>query len=209
VRDYLEEGTLNCLPAVAEAPFNAELPQMEIPQVCDEDDDLTRLITTKQGLLVGYAMKYGRVRIQAAAEDIVSISLIAALEKSLAGWRPEYSWETYIKKIIHNRSIDYHRQSASERSKVRRLEASRDIPDFPEPDDLDAMEAYSSERYRVADECLRRLPIEHQQAFVLYVQGQDQNKIAEVLSVSQPTVSRWITKTRDALLKMPEIQEIQ
>jgi RNA polymerase sigma-70 factor (ECF subfamily) len=158
-----------------------------------------RLVPMIPGLL-RYALSM--TRDQQQAEDLVSDTLVRALERS-GTFREESSLATWLHRILHNLAVDRFRQE--------REVPAEDIADLVEQDwrhdaytvDAAVVVARAETRDEMLD-ALIRLPFVYRSAVVLHdAHGLTSRQVAEVQDTSLPAAKQRLRRGRMMLVSAP------
>jgi RNA polymerase sigma-70 factor, ECF subfamily len=164
-----------------------------------EDEDALAALYDRYGR-VAYGLALRIVRDQALAEDAVQEAFLAVW-RTAGSFRPERAKaSTWILTLVHRRAVDVVRREERRRA-APLVEGAEEVDERALPTDE---EVQLTDRRRLVQEALRRLPVEQREALELaYYGGLTQSELAERLSVPLGTIkSRMFTglgRLRDLL----------
>jgi len=132
------------------------------------------------------------------AEDIMQESFLSAFE-NINSWSGKVSFGAWLKKIVHNRSIDYLKKSSRYTFEdIGMMEGAKAV--FQ--DDLLADEVPDIRLKRVMS-AIRELPSKWREIISLYFfEGYDHDEISEILSISPSTSRSNISRARQKIIEI-------
>ena len=130
------------------------------------------------------------------AEDIMQESFLSAFE-NINSWSGKVSFGAWLKKIVHNRSIDYLKKSSRYTFEdISMLEGAKAVLQ----DDFLNDEAPDVRLKRVMT-AIRELPSKWREIISLYFfEGYDHDEIGEILSISPSTSRSNISRARQKII---------
>ena len=174
----------------------------------DAFDDLMKRY---KGQIYAYLLR--SVKNYEDAEEL-TIEVFFKVYRALGTWKPQARFSTWLYKIAHNLSIDFHR------AKSRRQTYSLDDEEFPvdEPTAADLWsnpewEVEEKDRHRIIREAIDQLSPKQKAVFMLNrYQGLQIKEITEVLGMAEGTVKihlhRAVKKLQTLLLPLWETNDI-
>ena len=174
-------------------------------------DAFDELMKRYKGQIYAYLLR--SVKNYEDAEEL-TIEVFFKAYRALDTWKPQARFSTWLYKIAHNLSIDFHR------AKSRRQTYSLDDEEFSvdEPTAVDMWsnpewEIEEKDRHRVIREAIDQLSPKQKAVFVLNrYQGLQIKEITEVLGMAEGTVKihlhRAVKKLQTLLLPLWETNDI-
>jgi RNA polymerase sigma factor (sigma-70 family) len=172
-------------------------------------DELGGHLHEMQDRLLRFSLTVARVQSPADGEDLVSEAFCKAFEAFESGWRPNHSWEAWLKSVILHLNVTHHRKDAAARRAFGRLVVLLNLEVVPHYSPAEETRQFHEDMRQTLHDCLDQLSPYEREAFELSTLGDvKQYEIADLLGVSQPTVSRLIKSARDQLKQMTTAREL-
>ncbi len=168
----------------------------DLIQACKEGDQKAQFRIYKLYYKAMYNISLRIVNDPADAEDIMQESFLTAFEE-IGTFSGTVSFGAWLKRIVHNRSIDLLRKN----NKM----TFEDIETIRESDVLCPEEAISAEdtgsRIKKVIEALSRLSAGCRNIFTLYfLEGYDHEEISQILSISPSTSRSQLSRARSQVI---------
>lgn len=162
---------------------------------CETDEAFTRMVTQYQTAIRRMCLIHLRDR--SAAEDAVQETFLKAYTH-MDTFRSESTERTWLMSIAINTCRDMNR-SAWFRHTEKRIT----------PEDVDASVPPQDEDALALAEAIRRLPVRHREAVLLYYyQDMTLQEVADVLHTAPSTVSKRLSQARDRLRLLLDAETI-
>lgn len=147
---------------------------------------------------VAYSLAYRIVGDRGTAEDVVQEAFLSVWRQAASYRRERGSPRTWLLSIVHHRSIDRLRSTASSGSTIPYEDLPQDREDTSKPSIW--QQAWNNTRGDIVRRALERLPSEQKKSIELaYFSGYTQSEIAELMGVPLGTVKG---RMRIGLLKL-------
>ncbi len=163
------------------------------------DDGFEELVRRDQRPIVSYV--YRMTGDYEAALDLTQ-DVFIKVYGSLARYRPEYKFSTWIYRIAHNTAIDHLRRQSTREHELRARSADGDTYERPVASDAPTPEQLSerAERRAEIEDVVQNLPAAYRELIVLR-HGHDLNydEIAEVTGLPLGTVKNRIFRAREVM----------
>ena len=174
-------------------------------------DAFDELMKRYKGQIYAYLLR--SVKNYEDAEEL-TIEVFFKAYRALDTWKPQARFSTWLYKIAHNLSIDFHR--AKSRRPTYSLDDEEFAVDEPTAADLwsnPEWEIEEKDRHRVIREAIDQLSPKQKEVFVLNrYQGLQIKEITEVLGMAEGTVKihlhRAVKKLQTLLLPLWETNDI-
>lgn len=156
---------------------------------------------------VAYSLAYRIVGDRGSAEDVVQEAFLSVWRQAGSYRRERGSPRTWLLSIVHHRSIDRLRSSASSGSTIPYEDLPQDREDVSKPSIW--QQAWNNTRGDIVRRALERLPSEQKKSIELaYFSGYTQSEIAELMGVPLGTVKGRMRIGLQKLRSMLVSQEI-
>jgi RNA polymerase sigma factor (sigma-70 family) len=138
------------------------------------------------------------------AEDIVQESFLAAFT-SLDSFRGEVPFESWLKRIVINRSIDQYRKQ-----KFITEELDESIHTAYEEPEWDIGDVSDTEFINEVKKCINQLADGYRTILSLYlIEGYDHDEISQILKISASTSRSQYTRAKRKLYELFEIKNVK
>lgn len=180
-------------------PYALPIEESDLVAACQarEERAFRLLYNHYAPLLMSMAMRY--TSRSEEAEDILQESFIKIF-KSIEQFKPEGSFEGWIKRILVNTAINhFHKQN-----RLRERSSSLEEAAIFQNEDADAIDQLSAEE--LIDQ-VRQLPEGYRLVFNMYViEGYDHQEIAKMLNISTGTSRSQLAKAKKKLKETLQAQ---
>lgn len=157
-----------------------------------------RLLAENGGALTRLAASY--TNSTADRDDLVQ-EIALAIWRGLPHFRGECSERTFLFRIAHNRAVTYLIR--------RRAQKVEDVAGFDVPDTAPNPEAglARSQRGSQLRRAVHSLPLLYRQVVTLMLEGMEYDEMAQVLGISESNVGARLTRARQMLRELMEVQK--
>jgi RNA polymerase sigma-70 factor (ECF subfamily) len=184
--------TLNRVAALADADLVRRA-------IRGRDDGFEELVRRYQRPIVSYV--YRMTGNYDAALDLTQ-DVFIKVYGSLARYRPEYKFSTWIYRIAHNTAIDHLRRQSTREQELNGTSADGGIYERPVASDAPTPEQLSerAERRAEIEDVIQGLPPSYRELIVLrHAHDLSYDEIAEVTGLPLGTVKNRIFRAREAM----------
>jgi RNA polymerase sigma-70 factor (ECF subfamily) len=188
----LASPTLNRVAALAD-------PALVRRAIRGRDDGFEELVRRYQRPIVSYV--YRMTGDYEAALDLTQ-DVFIKVYSSLARYRPEYKFSTWIYRIAHNTAIDHLRRQTTRVQELHGTSAEGDAYERPVASDAPTPEQLSerAERRTEIEDVIQQLPAGYRELIVLrHAHDLSYDEIAEVTGLPLGTVKNRIFRAREAM----------
>jgi RNA polymerase sigma-70 factor, ECF subfamily len=156
---------------------------------------------------VAYSLAYRIVGDRGTAEDVVQDAFLSVWRQAATFRRERGAVRTWLMSIVHHRSIDRLRSTASAGATIPYEELPEDKEESNKPSIW--QQAWNNVRGDIVRRALERLPVEQKKSIELaYFSGYTQSEIAELMGVPLGTVKGRMRIGLQKLRSMLLAQEI-
>ncbi|MFN2598234.1 MAG: sigma-70 family RNA polymerase sigma factor [Pyrinomonadaceae bacterium] len=184
--------TLNRVAALAD-------PALVRRAIRGRDDGFEELVRRYQRPIVSYV--YRMTGDYESALDLTQ-DVFIKVYGSLARYRPEYKFSTWIYRIAHNTAIDHLRRQTTREQELSVKSADGETYERPVASDAPTPEQLSerAERRAEIEDVIRQLPASYRELIILrHAHDMSYDEIAEVTGLPLGTVKNRIFRAREAM----------